>query len=398
MLEPVALRDLGTETRDGKRWRVMRVEYPEGDAFDLFLDARDGACTWARATEGDESHWVRFSDWRWVEGVRRPFKLRGVYPDPKQDWSLHWSSATANQGLSAAGFDRPLPIVRIAGDAESTGWLPLSLFDGFHMLVRGTVAGRPSDIMLDSGAELTILSQAFAKQLGLKPAGRVRLVGAVNVQRASWVRGVDVRIGPLSLIDPAVAVTDLREVEKDVGRSMPATVGRELWNGAVVDIDYPDTRIAFHDPARYQPDPDARRIPLVAGDNGDMLIEASVEGLPPALFRIDTGSSGAVALFGSYVDANGLLQNRSPLGRRLSSGIGGSRDVTVATLNSFSIGGFELHGVPAEFHDTKEGTFSARHIAGNIGAKILQRFRVTFDRANGGMYLTPGAGWDSVPF
>jgi predicted metalloprotease with PDZ domain len=54
--------------------------------------------------------------------------------------------------------------------------------------------------------------------------------------------------------------------------------------------------------------------------------------------------------------------------------------------------------MPAEFHDAAEGFFSARHIAGNLGAEVLKRFRVAFDRSNGVMYLLPAAGWDSEPF
>ena len=399
LLDPRAagLRDLGSESYKGKRWRVVRIGYPDGDAYDLFLDPSDGACTWARATEGALTYWVHFTDWRRVAGVRLPFEQRGVYPDPKQDWTLRWTSATANQGLSATSFERPLPrggTVRIADGAASTGWLPLIPVDGSHLFVRGTVAGRAIDIGLDSGAQGTVLSQSFAKRLRLKQDGRLRMAGTVKDQGASLVPGVDVQIGTLSLSKLTVAVTDMREMEKMMGRSMPAIVGSELFNGAVVDIDYPGTRIAFHDPARYQPEPEARRVPLLPGD----LVEASVDGLPPALFSIDTGMGATVQLFGSFVEKNGLLQKLSPRSRRPSWGIGGSREATIATLKSFSIGGFELHDMPAEFHDAEEGGFSARHIAGNLGAEVLKRFRVALDRTNGVMYLSPGAGWESTPF
>jgi hypothetical protein len=129
-----------------------------------------------------------------------------------------------------------------------------------------------------------------------------------------------------------------------------------------------------------------------------MLVEASVEGLPPALFWIDTGMDATVQLFGSFVAKHGLLEKRSPRSRHTSWGIGGSREVTIGTLKSFSIGGFELHDIPAEFHDAGEGAFAARHIAGNLGAEVLKRFRVVLDRGNGVMYLSPGADWDNKPF
>jgi predicted aspartyl protease len=398
LLEPGDLRDRGSESRDGKRWRVVRIGYPDGGSYDLFLDPADGSCTWARATDGAETHWIRFTDWRRVAGVRMPFRVRGVYADPNQNFTVRWASVTANQGLSATSFERPLPKVHFADGAASTAWLPISWFDGLHILVRGTVAGRPSDIVIDSGAQVTFLSESFAKHLRLKQSGRMRAGGTGGTQGASLARGVDVEIGALSLSNLTVAVTDLRDFEKMSGREFPALVGRELFNGAVVDIDYPGARIAFHDPARYQPEPEARRVPLLPGDNGKLLVEATVEGLPAALFSVDTGSGTTLSLFEGFVENNGLLENRSPRSSRASSGIGGSREATIATLKSFNIGGFELHDMPAEFHDAKRGGFSAHNIAGNLGAQVLSRFRVAFDRTNAVMYLSPSPGWDTEPF
>jgi predicted aspartyl protease len=393
--------DLGSETHDGKSWRVVRIDYQDGDSYDLFLDPADGSCTWARETNGAETHWEHFTHWRRVAGLRVPFEERGIYPDPKEDYTLRWASAATNQGLTATSFERPLPrkeIVHFADGAASTAWLPLDMVDGFHMFVRGTVAGQVSDIALDSGAQVTVLSQPFAKQLRLKQSGHLRLTGTVKAQGASLAPGVDVQIGTLSLSKLTVVVTDLREAETMVGRSIAAIVGHELFNDAVVDIDYPGARIAFHDPARYQPEPEARRVRLLPGDSGDMLVEASVEGLPPALFSIDTGSDDTVALFGSFVEKNGLLEKHSPRSRIPSYGLGGSREATIATLKTFNIGGLELHDMPAQFHDAEEGAFSARHIAGNLGAEVLKRFRVVLDRSHGVMYLLPTAGWDSKPF
>src|SRR5258706_9124725 len=94
----------------------------------------------------------------------------------------------------------------------------------------------------------------------------------------------------------------------------------------------------------------------------------------------------------------GLMENRALQRGGRSGGVGGSREATIAPLKSFSIGGFELRDLPAEFHDAEEGAFSARHIAGNLGAEVLKRFRVVLDRSDGVMYLSPGAGWDSKPF
>jgi predicted aspartyl protease len=394
-LGAAGLSDLGSESRDGKSWRVVRIGYPDGDSYDLFLNPADGSCTWARVTEGPKKHWVRFTDWRKVARVRLPFEQRESYPDAKEDSTLRWSSVAVNQGLAATSFERPQPqgeVVHFADGAASTGWLPLDLFDGAHMIVRGTVAGQASDILIDSGAQMTMLSKSLAKKLQLKTSGRVRLEGVYGAQEASLAPGVNVQIGKLYLSSLTVLVTSL---PRSFGKEWNLTVGSELFNGAVVEIDYPGKRIAFHDPARYQPEPDAVRVPLQSGDGGDMLVEASVEGLPPALFSIDTGGFETVSLYKSYVEKNGLLEQRSKLGHRSSSGFGGSSKSTIATLKSFSLGGFEWHDMRAMFEDAEEGGFSERHVAGNLGAGYLKHFRVVLDRTNAVMYLTLAAAGSS---
>src|SRR5471032_2661969 len=68
----IAVRDLGTETRDGRAWRVAQFAFANGDAFDLFLDPADGSCTWIRESQDTGIFWTRLDDWRMVSGVRLP--------------------------------------------------------------------------------------------------------------------------------------------------------------------------------------------------------------------------------------------------------------------------------------------------------------------------------------
>ena len=156
--------------------------------------------------------------------------------------------------------------------------------------------------------------------------------------------------------------------------------------------------MAFHNPSSYHPDPAGRPLRLLPGESGVKLVEASVEGLPPVQFVLDSGSGSTVTLFKSYVEEQSLLKDRFPRSERLIRGVAGGSVVTVATLKTLTLAGFELRNVPAEFYRENSGAFHTRRAAGNLGAGVLSLFRVVLDYTRDSMYLLPGPGWDRKPF
>lgn len=393
--------DLGQESREGRIWRVLRFSFPDGDYFDLFLDPRDGSCTWIRKREDTRTFWVRLRDWRMISGVRLPFEQQTFHDEPQLDTTIRWTAFKVNQGLTAADFEPPQPrahSVRILGGGAGTPWMPIDLVEGRYLFVKGKVGGREAPILLDSGALNTVLAEDFARELGLNPAGRMHLEGTSRSQQAALAPGIEIEVGTLKLSGLTAVVTDLRVVEEAMGRKVPVILGKELFNSVVVEIDYPASRLAFHDPVSYRPDPGGRLLRLLPGESGARLVEASVEGLPTAPFVLDSGSGSTVTLFKPYVEEQGLLEDRSPRSERLLRGVAGGSVVTLATLKTFTLAGFELKNVPAEFYREDSGAFHTRRAAGNLGAGILSRFRVVLDYSRDRMYLSPAPDWDRKPF
>lgn len=384
---------LGAESRDGRGWQVIRFDFPDGDYFDLFLGDRDGSCSWLRKRQDTRIFWLRLDDWRMVSGVRLPFELRTFHEDPGLDSTVRWKTLKINQALVASDFDPPRPgprSVHIFGGGGSTSWIPVDLVEGRYVIVTGKVGGREVPILLDSGATNTILAEDFARELGLDLAGRMVLQGTSRSQQAAFTTGIPVEIGRLRLPDLTVLVTDLAAVEEAMGRKIPVILGKEVFNSVIVEIDYSGSRLAFHKPELYHPEPAAKPLQLLPGESGDKLVKVSVEGLPPVPFVLDSGSGGTVTLFKSYAEEQGLLKERFPRSERLLRGVGGGSVVTVATLKTLTLAGLELRDVPAEFFREDQGAFHTRRAAGNLGAGILSLFRVALDYSRGRMYLSPG--------
>jgi Aspartyl protease len=284
---------------------------------------------------------------------------------------------------------------QIVGEQPSTPWLHMELVQGRFIYLKGNVNGRETPILLDSGSSTSILSATFADALGLSRGGSIHtLQGATNAQEVALAADIDIKIGPLRLSGLAAAVADLAGPEKAMGRAMPVILGKEVFNAFVVDIDYPHSRIAFRTPESYRPERGARPLRLLPDEFGLKLVEASVEGLPSRHFIVDIAAAGNLTLFQAYADENGLLTDRFPRSQRLSRGTGGGSVVTQATLKSFTLAGFDLRDMPADFYQGRGGAFDRRSVAGNLGAGVLNRFRVVFDYSRELIYFAPGDGWD----
>lgn len=390
--------DLGVEEKDGRMWAVVRFLYPDGDAWDLFLDETDGSQTWAREQRDTEVIWHRMEDWRMVDGIRVPFVMRDLHRNADQDQVLTVESIRFNEPVTADAFDPPAAgrkIYRIDGDAASTDWIPMALHRGAYIYLRGTVNGMDTEILLDSGAGMSVLDQSFAELLGITGAGSIAAQGTSGETTASLARQVQIRIGQLELTDMTAAVIDLSGVTARLGRQIPCILGKELFHALVVDVDYPGQRLRFVQSDGYAYDGPGHRLPVYPTQDGHKEVDVRVEDLPPARVALDTGSGAALDLYKFYAEENRILEGRPRLSEALAGGVGGMSVQTLTSLDSLEIAGFVLRDVPIGVPQTEVGAFHTKRAAGNLGAGVLKRFRVVFDYARECLWLEPGPAGSS---
>jgi hypothetical protein len=388
----VTIQPLEPVEREDRSWPAVRFAYPDGDAWDLLVDA-DGRAAWARETTDTATIWYRLDDWREVGGVRFPFRVESFEPDPAENASIVLEAIVADAGLDAEAFARPAAgpsVARIADGAAATDWSPLDFTAGPCICTRGTVNGTAAEILLDSGAGITVIEQRTAARAGLVAAGSVKAEGVSGSTPAGLVGGVTIALEGLEVGELTAATIDLARANAD----LEVILGKEVFHNLVVDVDYPNARVRFHDPARFAYDGPGRRVPIEPAESGHRQLELRVEELPAAIVEIDTGSNGTLDLFRVYTDENGLLDGRAPVSERLGAGVGGTTVYKSATLRSITFAGHVLREVPVSFHRDAAGAYNTRRLAGNLGTGVLSRFRVVFDYAHGCLWVEPGAGWD----
>lgn len=394
--EGVAVSLPGSFEKEGSAGTLLRFDYPDGDRFELLVDPATGASEWSRTVVDGRETWTRLSDWRELAGVRFAGRQETFAEHEAENQVVVWTEARADVGLADALFARPeaVRLARLPEGAAVTAWMPVDLYKERWIYVRGKVNGRETDLLLDSGAGMTVLDRAFAASAGLEVAGAVATRGTGGVAEAGVLEGLTIELGELALGPMAAAALDLSEIERKSGRAMPVILGKELFHAVTVEVDYPGRRIRFHDPARFRYQGTGRSTELLPAEDGHKSLRIAMEGGEPVVVGLDTGQGGALTVFGHYAEARGLLAGR-PLSEVKSGGVGGFRISKTATLRSVELAGYELANVPVTIHtEDVGGAFDTTRQAGNLGTALLNRFRVVFDYAADRLWLEPGPDFD----
>lgn len=395
----VAVRLAGVEEREGRAWTVLRFSYPGGDTYDLLVDAETGESVFSRSVADGRSRVTKLSDFRVVNGVRLAFRQETEGETARQAQTVAWEKAAVNTGLGDALFERPAggSLVRLPAGRSATEWLPVELHQRRYVYLRGEVNGVATDVVLDSGAGMTVLDRALAEKLKLRVEGELEARGTGGNVGAGLVSGVTVALAGMEIGPLSAAVLDLSDVGRRLGRPLPLILGKELFHAVVVDLDYPASRIRFLDGGTFRYAGPGRKLELIPAEDGHKSVTVSIEGAEGVVVGLDTGQGGALSVFRHYAEARGFLAGR-PVSETRSGGVGGATTMKVATLRSVTIAGYDLRNVPAAFQSTDvRGAFDTKRQEGNLGAGILSRFRVLFDYARGALWLEPGPAIDA-PF
>jgi hypothetical protein len=389
---------LAPEEREGRTWEVLRVGFGGADAYDLFIDGGTGELLGERITEDQQVRFVRYDDWRLVSGVRMPFGEHDRGANRADDQDLQARAIQINLPLPATLFARPASVRlwRFANGRRSTGWMDFEFFDDERIFIPSTVNGHPVNLILDSGAGISVLDSAFAKSVKIKGGGSIGVMGVGGNSTMQLAPNLQVKMGGLTLSPITAGLIDLSGVSADMGHPLPLVLGKEVLNQLVIDIDFQHHKIAFLDPLGFSGPPGAVRLEL--GRHGDNhTVPVSVEGAAPVPFDFDLGNGSPLIVYAAYRDRAHLLDGK-PQSLTLTSGVGGAKPDKMATVRSIALGGFQMNQIPAAFPDAGNDAVSSDRTAGNIGLPVFKRFRLVTDYPHNAVWLIPNASALAEPF
>lgn len=289
-------------------------------------------------------------------------------------------------------------MISYEGGLTSTGELPFIFHRRSRIVVSAAINGAVTQVLLDSGAEKTIIDQRLAGRLRLRQVGSTWLSDRQSVTDVSIVGGLEATFGTLRLEGLEAVVADLAPIGRMTGLDLGLVLGREIFEDAVVDIDFEKEVISFSDPSEFTSPPGSTSAPLKRFEAGygrvvDVLLEdhATVE------LEFDLGSANPIALQHGTWSSMPMFEHR-PRSNSLIGGTGGIREVALVSLSSISVAGNILLGVDCLLEPAR-GQLDDRLGKGVLGMPIWSGFRVITDYSRDVLHLlaADGAGTRQLP-
>ncbi len=309
---------------------------------------------------------------------------RPALQSPGMQFKADEGAAGANK-LQSSDFEIP----------AGTTVVPFRLMANF-IVVTVWLSNKKVSLMLDSGA-VNFISPALARKLGLKVKGNYLSYGAGNKSVTGGATIIpSVRIGNLVLRNQKFYAVPLPYALMHLVRpEIVGGIGYQVLRQLPVRVDYVHQTLTFYggqDALLHHTDKGIKVSFFLYGQTP--VIHGNIDGVS-GLFQIDTGFDGALSLSAPFVARNQLMQKYSPrLSGFAGEGVGGREIAYFTRADTLTIG-FNLfvHSLVAELLEDKGGMGADSELAGNIGARILKQFDVTFDYPHRVIYFAENANY-----
>lgn len=256
-----------------------------------------------------------------------------------------------------------------------------------HIIVKAKVNGQPITFVLDTGDQVAIVDLDFARRMNLSLSGEVRVGGAgaaistgAMVQNATFtIDGLEGFSQPVRMALPLGKVLSPR-----AGRDFEGIIGQEFIQQFVIEIDYQAQVLRLHDKEKFVYNGAGESIPIKFM-HGHPILEAEVTPVGSTAplkgkFVLDTGAGLALALYSPFVSEHGLLGPDTKTIRSLGgAGAGGETSGRIGRVTELKIGNYTIKSPITMFSQDKAGAFASDQLAGNIGARVANKFRLFLD-------------------
>jgi hypothetical protein len=257
----------------------------------------------------------------------------------------------------------------------------------------------PFQLVLDTGASLSGVSDPRAQQLKLEIKGKADIAG--NGETPSHVqlaKNVSFHLGAADLLEPSIAVVPFEEMQAYEGRVIDGVLGVNLFHKYVVEIDYAGKSLNLYDPKSYVYSGQGEIIPLRVLNGGTLaLVHATIEiqGQNPigADLAVDSGTYSALRLYRPFTEKHNLLAANPSALPSFDFGIGGEFRDTLGRVQTLQIGQLVIDQPLTGFSQAAIGATATAKYDGTIGGEILHRFKVILDYSRQQMIIEPNVGF-----
>jgi len=300
------------------------------------------------------------------------------------------AQSSAPSEADAAGFSFP--------SGKRAVQVPFELLAN-AIYVSAHVNGRgPFLFAIDTGSWGSVFASELAEELGMKPEGEMRGMGAGSASNTmGLVRGkIEFTFpGGLRLSTQDANTVSMAGLWPLIGRRVYGNIGYDVLKNLVVQFDYAKKLATFYSPSTYRYSGNGQAMDATLEMDYDPQIPGAftIPGLAPipTTFTIDTGAGGTI-ITTPLVKANHLFERVPEKIPSPSHGVGGGEsDDVVCRIESISLGRYKLQQPLVALSQDTEGSLTMEKLGVNLGGNILRHFTVIIDYPRRTLILEPNS-------
>jgi hypothetical protein len=357
---------------EGDAW-VVEYRPAHDSPHWFFVDKSTGRLTREMFREGSRNVAFSFSDFRVVDGARRPFAWHVSGAGGDADVAV---DAILPQLVTAEAVAIPASRTDSLGQFGSATTAVPATFDDVRafrrIIIVATVNGHRARFLYDTGTTQILIDEDAARRFGLQQTLRHAIVRELTT-------------GPVRFQNVAVQLVRLGEFGAD------GILGYEYFAGQVMHLDYRTARIEFIPSVDFEPPRNAREI-AATFDEGMPLIRARIGSIETDRVVIDTGSPN-ILLMHELFEHSPLEPRNSIVGSEgavaLTHFLEGEVAVAEAHAPTIDFAGFRLLDNDVGVEEPDRGDSVDFPIDAIFGTNLLAKFEWWFDYDGGRIWLRP---------
>ena len=394
----------GVEKDSTGAYDALEMTPPVGKPRRYLFDQKTGLLVRQIAKNDQQTIISTLADYEPIAGRLRPrHSTTEIVGAPANTIRVTLDSVWVNADIAPALFAVPVEEVAPPRYLKQDGVARLPFeYRGRHVWLKASVnGGPPADFIFDTGASITVIDSAYAASIGLKSEGHQQGQGAGASGSASFAQLSSLRIAGadgdgIELANTKVAVLSVNPfLSPFFWRDAAGVIGFDVINRFVDEIDFDEHTITLRDPKTFRYQGAGAPIPMTLAGHAP-IVQMKLDGKYEGGFRVDVGSSSTVDLHTPFVKEH-HLENAGGKGIEVTGGgFGGTFTNRLTRMQRADLGPFSWTHPLVSMSHAEAGAFTSEDYAGNIGNRILERFKCTFDYERRMLYLEPGKNYQKT--
>ena len=358
------------------------------DSQTLFINCATFLLEKSASAQGEESTDSYPDDYREVEGLMIPFAGKEVARLTGQEQIVTFVTYVSNPAIEPALFEPPEEGRRdfafVKGDRSED--VPFQFIEN-HVFLPVMVGGQERLWVLDTGAEMSVISRQFARELKLETEGDMKGAGVGGTVAVSFTTLPPYGLKGIDFKEQKVAVIDMAELDRMLGLEVAGILGFDFLSRFVIRVDFANERVSFYDPETFAYAGEGVKLDAHIKDQL-FEVSATLDGRHSGAWLFDLGASD-VSLEATYAAREGYAERKGVIG--LGRGAGQTFERKSVKCDSLQLAGFTVDRPWVRFVHVGADPDLVTDRIGILGNSLFRNFVVYCDYARELVVLEKGA-------